>query len=65
MICHPDSKAWADAYEAGYNDAALGAAARAIMQHNKDGRGWIPGSLWDTLARECGQRILELRRNKS
>jgi hypothetical protein len=32
-------------------------AAAAYEAHDKNGRDWIPGSLWDTLVREGTSRI--------
>lgn len=56
----PDPRSWGDGYRAGY-EAGLQDAARAITQHDKRGREWIMGSLWDTLARECATRIEALK----
>jgi hypothetical protein len=39
---------------------ALEEAAVAITQHNRRGREWIPGSLWDTLSSEAAARIRAL-----
>ena len=50
-----------DAARAAWN-AALDAAADAVTDHQRDGRAWVPGSLWDTLARECAARIRALSR---
>lgn len=40
--------------------SALEAAAKAVEQHDRRGRAWIPGSLWDTLAKEAAGRIRAL-----
>lgn len=56
-------RSWGDGYRSGY-EAGLEAASRAIMQHDKAGREWIMESLWGTLARECSERILELKMEK-
>ena len=39
----------------------LEAAAQAVEQHDKEGREWIPGSLWDALSREGAERIRSLK----
>ena len=39
---------------------ALEDAAAAITQHDRKGREWIPGSLWDTLSNEAAARIRAL-----
>lgn len=49
-----------DAWTACYN-AALEDAAKAVAQHDKTGREWIPDSLWDDLTRECAARIRALK----
>jgi len=41
---------------------ALEAAATAISEHDRKGREWIPGSLWDQLSREAAVRIRNLKR---
>jgi hypothetical protein len=41
--------------------AALDEAAAVVREHNREGRGWIPGSLWDTLANEAAARIEALK----
>lgn len=41
--------------------AVLDQAAAVVRDHNKVGRGWIPGSLWDTLANEAAARVLALK----
>ncbi|WP_186058674.1 hypothetical protein [Burkholderia gladioli] len=43
------------------HDAALEAAATAVEAHDRDGREWINGSLWDTLTREACARIRTLK----
>ncbi|MDN7495039.1 Lar family restriction alleviation protein [Burkholderia gladioli] len=43
------------------HDAALEAAATAVEAHDRDGREWINGSLWDTLTREACARIRALK----
>lgn len=67
MTTKPDKRpcpaSWGDGYRAGY-EAGLEAAARAITQHDKEGREWIMDSLWDTLARECAGRISALSRKE-
>lgn len=55
----PDPRSWGDGYESGYK-AGLEAAAHAMLRHDKEGRDWLKGSLWDTLARECAARIMAL-----
>ena len=55
-----DPGSWSDGYEVGYK-AGLEAAAHAIQRHDKQGREWIRGSLWDALSRECAARIMELK----
>ncbi|SPR97391.1 hypothetical protein [Cupriavidus taiwanensis] len=45
-------------------DAALDEAATAVEQHDKNGREWVPGSLWDQLTREAAGRIRALRTKK-
>jgi predicted nucleic acid-binding Zn-ribbon protein len=42
------------------NDALVD-AAHAMREHNREGRGWIPGSLWGTLTNEAAARILALK----
>lgn len=39
---------------------ALEEAATAIAQHDRKGREWIPGSLWDTLSNEAAARVRAL-----
>lgn len=39
---------------------ALVVAAGAMEKHDKEGREFIPGSLWDTLSREAAARIRDL-----
>lgn len=50
----------ADGFDAGYS-AALEKAAAALEDHRRDGREWVPGSLWDTLSREAAARIRALK----
>lgn len=38
----------------------LEAAAREVEQHDKRGREWVPGSLWDKITREATSRIRAL-----
>lgn len=45
-------------------DAALDEAATAVEQHDRKGREWVPGSLWDQLTREAAGRIRALRTRK-
>lgn len=45
---------------AAVNDA-LDRAAAALEDHAREGREWIPGSLWDTLTREAAGRIRALK----
>ena len=40
--------------------AALEAAIEAVGQHNRKGREWIPGSMWDNLTAEAVGRIRAL-----
>lgn len=40
--------------------AALKEAAAVVSDHERKGREWIAGSLWDTLANECAARIRAL-----
>jgi hypothetical protein len=42
-------------------ERALNEAAAVIREHNREGRGWIPGSLWDTLANEAAARVQALK----
>jgi hypothetical protein len=42
-------------------DVVLDKAAAVVADHNREGRGWIPGSLWDTLANEAAARVLALK----
>lgn len=64
------------AYEEGWNDAlqwnnpryrrqvrneALDEAAKAVANHNLQGREWVRGSLFDTLANEAAARIRQLK----
>jgi hypothetical protein len=42
-------------------DNALDEAATVVAQHDREGRGWIPGSLWDTLANEAAARVRALK----
>lgn len=39
---------------------ALAEAAAALEAHDRKGREWVPGSLWDTLSREGAARIRAL-----
>jgi hypothetical protein len=41
---------------------ALRVAAEAVEKHDKEGRNFIPGSLWDTLSREAAARIRDLNK---
>lgn len=54
-------KIWGDGYRAGY-EAGPQDAARAITQHDKEGREWFMSSQWDPLASECASRIRTLSR---
>ncbi|NYT61281.1 hypothetical protein H0A66_02930 [Alcaligenaceae bacterium] len=47
------------AYQAG-RDAGLNDAAAAITDHQREGREWVPGSLWDILQNEAAQRVRSL-----
>jgi hypothetical protein len=49
------------AYGKACANAALDAATQAVAQHNKTGRQWINGSLWDGLTREASERIRALK----
>lgn len=40
--------------------AALERAAKAVEDHDRSGREWVRGSLWDTLSREAAGRIRAL-----
>ena len=42
-------------------DAALEAAAVAVSQHDKAGREWVKGSLFDALSKEASARIRALK----
>lgn len=48
------------AYRAGKN-AGLEEAAVAITDHWREGREWIPGSLWGTLTSEAAGRVRALK----
>jgi hypothetical protein len=41
--------------------AALDEAALAIEDHNRLGREWVPGSLWDNLQNEAAARVAALK----
>ncbi|KAF1071997.1 hypothetical protein [Variovorax sp.] len=41
-------------------NAALEEAAKAVEQHDRTGREWIPTSLWGTLSNEAAARIRAL-----
>lgn len=43
--------------------AAFEEAARAVEQHDRTSREWIPGSLWDQITREAATRIRALQSN--
>ncbi|SMG09862.1 hypothetical protein SAMN06265784_101356 [Paraburkholderia susongensis] len=49
--------AWLDAQA-----VTLEEAAAAVADHCRKGREWIPGSLWDTLTRECAARVRAIGR---
>jgi len=53
----------ANAPEGGAVDASaiLEMAAKAVEDHQKEGREWIKGSLWDDLTREAAGRIRALK----
>jgi hypothetical protein len=59
----PATDAAAPADEA--RSRALDEAATVIREHNREGRGWIPGSLWDTLANEAAARVAALKEKKA
>lgn len=42
-------------------NAALEEAATAVEDHRREGRGWVPGSFWDSVSREAGARIRALK----
>ena len=42
-------------------DEVLEACAEEVARHDKKGREWIPGSLWDQLTRESASRIRQLK----
>lgn len=50
-------------YERGRQDA-LREAAEAVRRHDKTGREWVPGSLWDSITREAAARIDALKGGK-
>ena len=61
----PCPRSWGDGYRAGY-EQGLRDAVQSLTEHNKQGRDWVHGSLWDTLTRECAARIMALsRENKT
>lgn len=39
---------------------ALAEAASVVADHNREGRQWVPGSLWGTITQECAARINSL-----
>ncbi|MCG0577032.1 Lar family restriction alleviation protein [Burkholderia cenocepacia] len=43
-------------------NAALDEAAAVVTDHQREGREWVPQSLWDNLARECAARIRALKK---
>jgi hypothetical protein len=45
--------------------AALDEAALAIEDHNRLGREWVPGSLWDNLQNEAAARVRALKEKKA
>lgn len=45
--------------------AALDEAALAIEDHNRLGREWVPGSLWDNLQNEAAARVAALKGKKA
>lgn len=47
------------AYRKGFNDA-IEAAALAVNDHNREGREWVKGSLWDEITKEASARIRAL-----
>ena len=42
------------------NDA-LDEAASVVADHNREGRQWVPGSLWGVITQECSARIKALK----
>jgi hypothetical protein len=46
----------AEAWRRGW-EAAREGAAKAVTGHDRTGRDWVPGSLWDSLTRQCADRI--------
>lgn len=52
---------YASDYLAEIRDKALEEAAEAVKDHNREGREWVPGSLWDTLSNEAAARIRSLK----
>lgn len=46
-------------------NAALEEAAAAVEDHQRVGRGWVPGSLWDTLSREAAARVRALKQTQA
>jgi hypothetical protein len=57
----PTHQAEEEAERAFHRNAALDEAANAVEQHDRTGREWVLGSLWDTLSREASARIRALR----
>lgn len=49
------------AANAAARDTALNEAAAALEDHQRRGREWVAGSLWDTLSREAAARIRALK----
>jgi hypothetical protein len=40
-----------------YDPVTIEVAVKVITKHNKTGREWMPGSLWDTITNEAASRI--------
>lgn len=56
-----DALQWNKPYEQKIRDEALDEAAKAVANHNVQGREWVRGSLFDTLANEAAARIRQLK----
>lgn len=42
-------------------EAVLDLAAKAVEDHQREGREWVPGSLWDDITRQAAGRIRAIK----
>lgn len=57
IICELEAAGYQIIHDSENHGPTLARAAEAVGNHNKTGREWVPGSLWDSITQEAVGRI--------